>query len=304
MQYIEQFLDHMKVSRYSKSSLENYRYILRKADRWLTDNGITDERSITEQQMLTYIQYLVNDVQSDWIHFNSTLYLKKYFAYLEQEQIIFVGPMRNIPLPKEVKCPTKTLTRQEIINAFDKIDTTTDIGIRLRTILEVLYSASLRPGEVANILLTDIDYIGRTLFIRLAKGKKDRKVPVGNVALEWIKRYITEVRPKYLKNKDSPYLFVSHNRTGKPITYEAVYALIYRNLKRYGIPHFKPYSLRPSSATHMLQNGMGILHIKEILGHEEVTTTRTYLRVNTLDLKKVMEEHHPLFNMKGADIES
>jgi integrase/recombinase XerD len=304
MHYVDQFLDHRKVSHYSKSSLENYRYILCKADRWFTEYGVTDERSITEQHILAYIRYLVEEVQSDWIHFNSTLYLKKYFAYLEQEQIIFVNPMRHIALPKEVKHPTKILTRHEITNAFDKIDTTTDIGIRLRTILEVLYSASLRPGEVANILLTDIDYIGQTLFIRLAKGKKDRKVPVGNVALDWIMRYIAEVRPKYLKNKDSPYLFVSHNRTGKPITYEAVYALIYRNLKRYGIPHFKPYSLRPSSATHMLQNGMGILHIKEILGHEEITTTRTYLRVNTLDLKKIMEEHHPLFNTKGVDNET
>jgi integrase/recombinase XerD len=296
MQFLEVFLKHLKDIYHSHSSYENYYYILKRAQNHFTQGGITDERLITEKDILNYIQHLVQEVQSDWIHFRSVLYLKVYFNYLEKERIIFLNPMRNIEVPKEIRNPTKIMTQEEITKIFSQINTATDAGIRLRTVLELMYSSSLRPGEVTNITLTDIDYIGETIFIRLAKNKKDRVVPVGKSALEWLKKYIKEVRPKYLKDSDNPYVFLAHNRTGKKINYLGLYYLIAVNLKRNNIPHFRPFSLRPSSATHMLQNGMGLLHIKEILGHEEVTTTKQYLRVNEQDLRKQLEARHPGFN--------
>ncbi|MCK4796530.1 MAG: tyrosine-type recombinase/integrase, partial [Spirochaetes bacterium] len=261
MQFISQFLSYLKANHHSKSSQENYYYILIRAKKYFEGKGITDEHQITEHLAFEYIKYVENEIKSNWIHLRSVIYLNTYFNYLEEEKIIFINPMRNIEAPKEIRIPTKVMTQKKIRENLEKIDTNNDAGIRLKTILELLYSSALRPGEVPNLELSDIDFKKQTIFIHLAKNKKDRIVPVGKIALKWLNKYITEVRPKYLKNKSSPFVFIAHNRTGKKINYPGLYYLISINLKRNNIEHFKPHSLRTSSATHLLQNGMSILYI-------------------------------------------
>ena len=300
MNHLESFIDYLKSNHHSASSRENYYYILLRAKKYFKQRGIEDDKTFTEADMQDYIHHLEKNNVSNYIYLRSFLFLKKYFEYLENEQIIFINPMANFENPKEIRNPTKIYPQEEIKEMLNKVSTNSDAGIRAKTILELLYSSALRPSETINLKLTDIDFKKQILFIYKSKFKKDRVVPVGSTALKWLKKYIKEVRSKYVTKISDGYVFIAHYVTGKKINYPGLYAILRRTFNRDNIKRFKPSSLRPSSATHLLNNGMGIMYIKELLGHNEITTTKTYLRVNEKELRNELTKKHPRFkNNKG-----
>ncbi len=296
MFYINVFLNHLKLSYYAKGSIDNYFNELKKLKKYFKEKGIEEEKDITENDIKYFIEYLKEISVSDYSYMRALMFIKIYFNYLEKNNIIFISPMRDVEIPKEKKTHFKILTKEEVIEIFENVKTDSNGGIKARAILELLYSSALRPGEVTNIKLTDIDFKNRTILIRMGKNRKDRIVPVGEKAFYWIEKYINEVRPKYESDKSDNYLFLLHFQKGKKMNYPALKEFLKLILKRNNIKWFKPFSLRPSAATHMLQNGMGILYIKELLGHSEVETIKIYLRVNQMDLRNELNKKHPRFN--------
>ena len=158
--------------------------------------------------------------------------------------------------------------------------------------MELMYSSALRPREVYCLKLTDIDFNTGLLFIEQSKGQKDRIVPVGKVALSWLSKYINEVRPLFIKNQNHDYVFIQQ-REGKPLNRYTLYTAIQTTLVAFGLPAIKPYSIRSTAATALLQNGMSIEYISKLLGHSELRTTEIYLRVEIHTLEKIFNEKHP-----------
>ena len=130
------------------------------------------------------------------------------------------------------------------------------------------------------------------LFIEQSKNRKDRIVPVGKVALNWTEKYITDVRPKYLTNKTHGYVFISH-KTGEPLTRWGIRYAIRESLRMNGLKPVKPYSLRSTSATALLLNGMNIAYKSKLLGHSDIHTTQIYLRVKIKKLQQELALKHP-----------
>ena len=115
-------------------------------------------------------------------------------------------------------------------------------------------------------------------------------------------RYVSEVRPKYLKNPSNPFVFINH-KTGKPLTVWGIRWVVRQTLQRSGFTPIKPSCLRSSAATALLENGMGVVHISKLLGHVEIRTTQLYLNVQTRKLKTVLRQKHPRESW-GATIQS
>jgi len=164
--------------------------------------------------------------------------------------------------------------------------------IKGKAIIELAYSSALRPREVYELKIPDIDFKPGLLFIEQSKNKKDRVVPVGMKAMAWTKKYLQEVRPRYIKDKSHSYLFISH-KTGERLTVYGVRWAIQESLRRSGNKPIKPYSLRVTSATHLLLNGMNIVYISKLLGHSIIKTTRGYLHVDLKQLKREINAKHP-----------
>ena len=292
MKYFDNFLEDLKNKRYSKNTQEDYYYTLIKFKKYLDLIKIDDEKLITEKNIIDYLEYLKQNKVSNRIYYRSIIYLKRYFKYLETENIIFISPIKNFINPKDERNYTPVLTVKEVKEVIEKIDTKKYNDLKTKTILELLYSSALRPREVIDLKLTHIDFSKKIIFIEESKNKKDRVVPVGDKAIGLIQKYL-EIRNNILKNKniDNKYVFV--NRDGAKLNYRSLYSSVKRTFEKYGITPFRLYSMRSSSATHLLNNGMPILHIQKLLGHEEVKTTQVYLRLKILDLQKELSKKHP-----------
>jgi integrase/recombinase XerD len=207
--------------------------------------------------------------------------------------------MRDYTPPRFVKGSFPVLSKKEIDHILNNIKATTPFLIKGRAIIELMYSSGLRPKEVCNLQLTDIDYNEGILFIEQSKGKKDRIVPVGKKALYWIEKYIKEVRSQYLRQHLNNYVFIGKN-TGRQFSCYIVRYMIQRTLLLCGLKPIKPYSIRGTAATQLLLNGMPVEYIRNLLGHTELRTTQIYLKVERHELDKVLKEKHPrILNSKA-----
>ncbi len=166
-----------------------------------------------------------------------------------------------------------------------------------KAIVELGYSAALRPGEIRALKIEDIDFSTGVLFIEQGKGKKDRTVPVGTTALRWVHRYIHEIRPNHLKRPSERCVFVGM-RSGVPLSHRAITEFLTYRLKRLGFLKISPHQLRASAATHMVSEGMSIGYLQRILGHKGLNTTKTYVQIHADELKDVMQRSHPRVHLE------
>ncbi len=156
--------------------------------------------------------------------------------------------------------------------------------------LELLYATGLRVSELCNLKVTDIDF--DNCFLRvMGKGKKERIVPIADIALKYLKPYIFNYRNIILKDKTSEYLFISNNLTN--ITRQGFFKILKKECKRAGITKtVSPHVLRHSFATHLLKHGADLRIIQELLGHEDIATTQIYAHLIN-ERKKADYEYHP-----------
>lgn len=212
------------------------------------------------------------------------------FLFTLDPQLEFWGSKVSFSSPKK-RLPI-FFSKEEIEVLFSVIDTKNILGIRDRAALELLYASGLRISELVSLKLDDIDF--EKGFLRCkGKGSKERIVPVGREALDWVKRYITEVRPRFISNKNDPgFLFLNHR--GRKITREA----FWHRFKGYIVKaklneKYTLHSLRHTFATHLLEGGADLRTLQEMLGHASLNTTQIYTHVNIKRLKEIYKRTHP-----------
>ena len=292
MFFITEFLDHLKNCRYSRKTIREYGYVLKHLKDHFEQGGIDDVTGISESRMHEYLESLERRQHSGKYVYIRVKRLGKYFQFLEAEGFIFLSPIRDWNIRRYPKSSFPAIDETEMEKMLSGIKTDTPISLKGKAMLELAYSSALRPRELYNLKITDIDFKKGLLFIEQSKGHKDRIVPVGKQALFWTEKYITEVRPKYIKGNRHDFVFISH-KTGKKLTVWGVRWAIRRTLELGGFTPVKPYSLRHTAATALLHNGMGVGYISSLLGHAEIRTTQVYLNVKALELKREIESKHP-----------
>ena len=216
--------------------------------------------------------------------------LRSFYSFLSKEGIINQNLCSDIVMPKiEAKLPSY-LTSEEVNKLLDiKLEKPNDY--RNKAMLELAFATGLRVSELVNLKVSDINFNDCYLRV-MGKGKKERIVPIDDMALKYVKAYLDYYRNKLLKNKDSEYLFISSY--GTTITRQAFFKLIKGECEKKGIEkEISPHTLRHSFASILLKNGANIRVIQELLGHEDLKTTQIYTHLINEKLKKDYEEYHP-----------
>ena len=301
MFYLEEFRKHLESKRFGAKTIAAYVALLDRLEKDFNARGIVGVDSITEKGIKNYVDSLEVRNPGSKHFYVSVIRLKKYLAFLEDKGLIFFSPLKDYPNPKFLRHSFLSVEQRTIHAILDAIEAKSPFLIRGKAILELAYSSALRPREIYSLKVTDIDFAAGTLFIRMSKSRKDRVVPVGEKALFWIGEYLEKTRSRYIKDEKHGHVFISH-KTGRPLSVFGLRSAIRETIKRCGFEPFPPYSLRSTSATALLKSGMNVAYIGKLLGHTELKTTQSYLRIGKMKLREEIAAKHPRngFAKKGG----
>ena len=217
--------------------------------------------------------------------------IKIFYNYLVIEGVVEQNPFQDVRTPQRDKRLPTVMTRQEVEALIKAPDTDLPLGFRDRTFFEVLYATGLRVTELVTLKMDSIN-LDAGFVIVLGKGSKERVVPLGEVAIAWLRRYLAEGRPMLMKQAVNSYVFI--NRQGSPMSRQGFWKLIKKYCLAAGIAkNISPHTLRHSFATHILEGGADLRSVQIMLGHADIVTTQIYTHVATGTLKKIHDTYHP-----------
>ena len=287
---IEKFIKYLKEQKnYSKYTISTYEEDLYFLKTYLEKEDIS-YLDVDYSVIRLYFNYL------DSFNYSKNTIAKKitsarsFYKYLARNNKIKTNPFSLCSLPKKDNLLPKFLYYNELEEMFSSCDDS-NLGIRNRCILELLYATGMRVGELVNIKLNDIDLKEKYIKI-LGKGNKERIVYFGDYAKEYLEKYIYEVRDNLLKNKKSDYLFI--NNSGTNLSARGVELVIKNIIKETSIKsNITPHVLRHTFATHLLNEGCDILSVQELLGHESLRATQVYTHITNEGLRNIYNISHP-----------
>jgi integrase/recombinase XerD len=218
--------------------------------------------------------------------------LKRLYQWLLDQGKLHSDPLRNIEKPKPVQRFPKTLDEPQVTRLLDAPDVTTALGLRDRAMLELLYATGLRVSELVGLRLFELSLDDNVVRV-LGKGAKERLVPLGEVAAEWLARYLLTARGELSGQHVSDALFITARGAG--MTRQMFWALIKKYALQAGIPaqRISPHVLRHAFATHLLNHGADLRVVQLLLGHADISTTQIYTHVARERLKLLHQQHHP-----------
>lgn len=275
----------------AKNTIRQQRFALGHFIKFLRTQDIHAVQDIAKETVLTYQTNLSRSGKSVVTVIAILVILKSFFRWLLGEGCLFYDPGSVITIPKKThNISDKVLTQAEVTRFLSIPNVKTPKGLRDRALFEVLYSSALRNEELINLDLYDVNEKDGTIFIRQGKGSKDRVVPIGKVALEWLRKYLEEVRRYYAK-ADELALFVT--LWGDRIKQKSLIYMIHTYVTQSGIQkRITPHVFRHTCATHMLQGGADIRYVQEMLGHTSAHTTEIYTHLDIRDLKEMTSKAH------------
>jgi len=292
MFYAQEFLDHLAGIHYQHKTVRDYRYLLNRFVSFCSKQQVADITAVTEGTLQDFLESISTGKPNRKSAYIKICRLRKYFRFLEDNGYLFLAPDIEQPVRAPPSTPHLPPGGAEMEHVLSQIHTDTPICLKGKAILELAYSSALRPRELYNLKISDIDFKKGLLFLEQSKNRKDRIVPVGRHALYWVKKYLMEIRPRYRKGKSEDYVFISH-KTGCKLSVWGIRWAIQQTLRLSGFAPFKPYAVRASAATALMVNGMSVAHIRKLLGHTELRTTQIYLNIQTQELKRALKEGHP-----------
>jgi integrase/recombinase XerD len=288
---IEAFLDSVWAERgLSENTLQSYRYDLRQLALELSKRKKNLETASRED----LLHVLAQQVQSGRSPRSLSRYLsgfRQFYQWLLREGRIPEDPSALIESPKLGRGLPKALSEEQVEALLGAPDTDTPLGLRDRTMLELMYASGLRVSELVGLEVTHLN-LNQGVVRVLGKGGKERLVPLGEESLAWIQRYLTAARPELMKGGDCRQVFVTNRRKG--MTRQAFWHAIRRHALNAGIDQaVSPHMLRHSFATHLLNHGADLRVVQLLLGHSDLSTTQIYTHIAREGLKQIHSKHHP-----------
>ncbi len=218
--------------------------------------------------------------------------LRSFFRFGQREGWAKTNPAKPLRNPRKARSLPHFLSSEEIERLLSAPSAGEPMGLRDRAILEVLYSAGLRVGELAGLNSSDLDLSGNMLRVR-GKGRRERIAPIGSFAIHALRQWLA-VRKLSAREKTGPEAPLFVNKFGSRLTTRSVGRMLEKHLKATGLDHrTTPHTLRHSFATHLLDRGADIRSVQELLGHKSLVTTQIYTHVSTAGLRAVYEKAHP-----------
>ena len=287
----EQFLDNLWAERgLSENSLQSYRHDLQHLQSRLAARG----KILTTATREDLLAVLASEVQQGKSPRSISRYLSAYrqfYRWLVREGILQSDPVALIESPKTGRGLPKALTEEQVESLLSAPDTATNLGMRDKAMLELMYATGLRVSELVGLEMPNLN-LNQGVIRVVGKGQKERLVPMGDEALESLKEYLGRGRPELLKGMQVDSVFVTSRKAG--MTRQAFWYVVRRYAARCGISQkLSPHMLRHSFATHLLNHGADLRVVQLLLGHSDLSTTQIYTHIAREGLKRMHEAHHP-----------
>jgi integrase/recombinase XerD len=290
---VDRFCDHLWLSDgLSRATLASYRQDLTRFFRWCDAQKLA-LADVARSNIEAYLaaQFADSARASSVNRRLSTL--KRFYGWRVDAGQLTQNPCDLIDAPRNARYLPKNLSESQVESLLAAPDAATPLGERDRTMLETLYASGLRVSELVGLKLIQVN-LDQGVIKVLGKGSKERLVPLGELAVTWIKRHLTGARAFWLPHpKRSDYLFLTAR--GEPMTRQAFWYVIKRHAVTAGISAdaLSPHTLRHAFATHLLNHGADLRVVQMLLGHSDITTTQIYTHVARERLKLIHQQHHP-----------
>lgn len=285
------YIRHLKTERdVSVHTLSNYQRDLDRYLEWLDAKALGNVTATDIEDHLVFLRKDLNLAASSAARALAAIRGLHSFAHADGRLPFDVAA--DVPTPSQGSSIPKALSLAQVealLNAVPAGDGASQINIRDRALLEMLYSTGARITELLDLDVDDLDREQRMLLVR-GKGGKERIVPLGRLALQAVERYLVRARPS-LNKKGSPALFL--NNRGARLGRQSGFKIVAQAADAAGLQHVSPHSLRHSFATHLLEGGADIRVVQELLGHASVATTQIYTKVSPEHLREIWASSHP-----------
>lgn len=283
--YIEKFIRYLEIEKnYSKYTISNYRLDLKGFKKFLGDSALEKIDYLALRKYLAILKEKNLKNRTVGRHLST---LRSFFKFLIREGYLKTNPIAGLSSPRQEKLLPLFLTEEEVTKLIGAVKLDNERGFRDRAAMETFYSAGIRVSELVGLNIEDIDFIGGVIKV-IGKGKKERIVPIGDIALSAIRVYLERRE----KEQEAGALFL--NKSGKRITDRGVRNIIDKYIRIASIKQgVSPHTLRHSFATHLLNRGADLRSVQELLGHVNLSTTQIYTHLTTEKLKKVYDKAHP-----------
>ncbi|MCI0665578.1 MAG: site-specific tyrosine recombinase XerD [Acidobacteria bacterium] len=287
--FIEEFITTIRVEKgLSTNTIQSYRNDLKILCEFLSEkkkNLMTAERD----DLIDLLARLKDQGRSDASIARLMSSVRGFFKFALTEKLLKRDPTAYMSTRKAWQTLPRFLTQGEVDKLLEQPDINDDIGIRDRTMLELLYATGLRVSELVSLRIADVELEAGTLSC-FGKGSKQRRIPIGRSSIRFLKKYFN-IRRQLLKENQSDLLFVEPS--GNQISRQKFWKIITRYGESAGLGHVTPHMLRHSFATALIENGADLRSVQMMLGHSNINTTQVYTHVTNDRLKSAYKRFHP-----------
>ena len=303
--YAEEFYRWMREMNFSPHTIRNRRCFFGKFLRWCEERGLAKPREVNQALIERFQRqlYQYRDPETgEGLSINGQratgAAIRAFFKWMRRRGHLSVNPAAEIDLPrKEIHLQANPLTVEEVEKILACPDVSTARGLRDRAMLEVLFSSGIRRSELVHLTIYDINHKKGTLTVRQGKGKKDRVLPIGERAIAWVDQYVVDGRPALVADPDHGRLFVQN--WGGAMAPKVAGAVVKHYVDQSGVGKKGSCHLfRHAMATALLENGIRMKHLQQMLGHEDLRSTQLYGKIAIRKLKEAHTRLHPAALLK------
>ncbi len=289
---LESFLDYLRSELgLSENTVRSYAYDISKYTRFLLENGVCGTVLARAGDIEDFLFSMRDEDAAPTTIARAISSLKALYRYLSCERRVELDPTATIDGPRFLRRLPQVLSPEEVVVILETPDVSNPLGLRDRAVLEFLYATGARVSEAINLRLKDLDLEGSVVRV-FGKGSKERIVPIGQVALDFLKRYLTEVRPALSGKTRSDLVFLSARK--RKLSRTTLWKLVKKHAARAGLEkRVTPHTFRHSFATHLLEGGADLVVVQQLLGHADISTTQIYTHVDREYLREVHRTCHP-----------
>jgi integrase/recombinase XerD len=295
---IDRFLNVLAVEKgLARLTLEAYSRDLNRLANFLARRGVESWEAGDALALRAYVSWLRRIGLGRRSIARHVVSMRQLYRFLEREGVVAEDGLPSFHLRDGARKLPHVLSPQDVERLLGQPDPSTDLGVRDRAMIELLYATGLRVSEIVSLQTHQLNLEGDYLSVR-GKGSKVRLVPFGKWAKEKLLEYLGGVRPKLSKGRTTAYLFLT--RSAKPLTRQGFWKLLRRYALAAGIEHrVTPHVLRHSFATHLLEGGADLRSVQSMLGHSDISTTQIYTHVQPRHLKEMHRKYHPREKSSG-----
>jgi integrase/recombinase XerD len=292
--FVREFLGYIQVEKgLSLNTQQSYKRDIACLQSWAQKNGKQVER-LERKDLREWIARMSRDGLAPSSVARAVSAARGFFRFLMLDGHIKRHPAEDLHTPQRVSRLPQFLTEEEMERLLFAPDIKTDIGVRDRALLEVMYATGLRVSELCGLKTSDVD-LDAGLVTCHGKGSKQRRIPIGKSAVHWLQRYAAIRKQFGSETKAEMFL-----HRGRLLTRQAAWAIIKNYAAQAGVPEISPHTLRHSFGTHLMQHGADSRSVQALLGHSDISTTEIYTHITDLHMRKAYDRFHPRARAAGG----